>query len=173
VNDTFQRLGECSDLPRELLFEYPTFPPAKQALKCVCDRLTAEFREEEASGAVTASTPDGTFQARLTTAPKSGGGLKVAVLIQLTTEEQQMAVTACFGEAQQDRKVGPTTLTFAETVLATPFSGDVDAFVKDICSQLSVDPMRFAGYRAMVLTSSALPKASDTLKRAAQKLRQL
>ena len=165
--------GECSGLRRELLFEYSAYPPAKQAFNCVCDRLAAKIREEAMSGTLVASTPDQTFQARLTTTPKPGGGLKVAVHIQLATEDQRTAVTACFGEAKQEHELGPSTLSFAEAVLATKFSGDVDAFIKVVCAQLRVEPGRFGSYRAMVLTSATMPGASDTLKRAAQKLRQL
>lgn len=167
------RYGECSDLRRELVFEYSTYPPAKQAFKCVCDRLAVEIREEEMSGTLVASTADQTFQARLTTTPKLGGGLRVEVQIQLATEDQRTAVTACFGEAKQERKIAPSTLSFAEAVLATQFSGDVDAFIKAVCAQLGVEPTRFGSYRAIVLTSSTLPGASDILKRAALKLRQL
>jgi hypothetical protein len=158
---------------KEYAYEFAAYPPASQAFKCVCDRLGIEVREEEMSGALVASTPDRTFQARLTTTPKPGGGLKVEVQIQLATEDQRTAITACFGEPKQERKIAPSALSFAEAVLATQFSGDIDAFIGAVCTQLGVEPGRFGSYRAMVLTSSTMPGASDTLKRAAQKLRQL
>jgi hypothetical protein len=156
-----------------LVFEYSTHPAAKQALNCICDRLGIEVRQEQKSGALVASTPDGTFHVRVTTIPKPGGGLKVEVQIQLATDDQRTAVTACFGEPKQERDVAPSTLSFAETVLATQFSGDVDGFVRAVSAQLGVEPARFGSYRAMVLTSSTRPTASDTLRRAAKKLRQL
>lgn len=157
----------------ELVFEYSTHPAAKKAFNCVCDRLGIEVRQEQKSGALVAATTDQTFQMRLTTIPKPGGGLKVAVQIQLTTEEQRTAVTACFGEPIQERTIAPSAVSFAEAVLATPFAGDIDTFVKAVCRQVAVDSTRFGSYRAMVLTSSSVPGASDILKRAARKLRQL
>lgn len=161
------------DLPKELFFEYSTYPPAKQALRCVCDRLGIALSGEETGGTLSVTSPDRSFEALLTTTSKAGGGLKVQIRIQLTTEEQRMAVTACFGEAKEERKTAPPTLSFAEAVLATEYAGDLDAFVRAVCNQIGVDPNRFGSYRAVVLTSSSLPGASDTLRRAAQKLRRL
>jgi len=84
-----------------------------------------------------------------------------------------MAVTACFGETKRERKIAPSALSFAEAVLASEYTGDVDAFVEAVCAQLGVDQASFASYRAIVLTSSMVPGASDALKRAAEKLRQM
>jgi hypothetical protein len=158
---------------KELYYEYATFPPASEALKCLCDRLKIMIHEEEVGSTLIASTKDGTLFARLSTEERTRGGLNVVVKIRVTSKDHLDAIISCFGEPKEEHELAPSTLSFAETVIKTKFRGNVEKFVEAVCDKLGIKQQQFGSYRAMVLTSSKMPSASDTIKDAAKKLQEI
>jgi len=157
---------------KELIYEYKVYPPAEEAFKCLCRRLGLKVRKEDL-GSLQASTEDRSLIARISTEPNPRGGLQVVVQIRVSNDDQLAAVLACFGSPTRERRVAPSSHNFAEAVVETEFTGDVDAFVEAVCKRLEIPRERFGTYRAMILTTSNMPGASDIIKEAAQKLRQL
>jgi len=158
---------------KELSYEFSTVPPAQKAFKCVCDRLGIQPQEVDMGGALTARSDDRTFSAQLLTSTTDRGIMKVEVYIRVSNDEQLTAVTACLGEPKQERMIAPSQKTFAQIVVNTEFSGDTEAFVKEVCQKLELEPDQFGNYRAMVLSTARMKDAPAFMIEAAEKLKEM
>jgi len=158
---------------KELFYEYTNMPPASEALKCLCNRLNIQINEERISGAFIASTKDGSLIARLSTESMAKGGLKVVVRIRITSDDDLAAVISCFGEPKREQALAPSTQNFAEIIIKTRFRGNLENFVATVCDKLGIEQEQFGSYRAMVLTGSRMPNASEITKKAAKKLQEI
>ena len=157
---------------KELIYEYKAYPPAEEAFKCLCNRLGLKIKREDVDS-LQASTEDRSLIARLSTETNPRGGMQVVVEIRVSGDEHLAAVLACFGSPTRERRIAPSSRNFAEVVVKTEFTGDVDAFVETVCERLGIARERFGAYRAMVLTTANMPGAAEVIKEAAKKLRQL
>ena len=158
---------------KELNYEYAQYPPAEKAFKCLVDRLNLQVREEDMGGGLRAVNESRSLVVHLQTRVTQRGGLKVEVHIRVAKDEDLNAVMACFGEPQKERKLAPTAKDFAKHILAVEATGDSDAFISEVCERLDITVDQFGSYRAMVLSTSNLPGASNELKQAAKKLKSL
>jgi hypothetical protein len=148
-------------------------PPAQKAFNCVCDRLSLKAREEDMSGGMIARSEDRTFVARLLSGKTARGTTKIEVQIRVSTEDQMVAVVACFGEPEQERRVAPSANAFAKVVVETEFGDDTNAFIAEVCQKLDIPTDKFGSYRAMVLSTGRMTGAPDLMKEAAEKLKPL
>jgi hypothetical protein len=95
------------------------------------------------------------------------------VQIRVSTEDHLGAVVACFGEPEKERKIAPSAIVFAQTVVDTEYGGDTNAFIADVCQKLDIPTDRFGSYRAMVLSTARMAGAPEKMKEAANKLKTL
>jgi hypothetical protein len=120
-----------------------------------------------------ASTQDQTLRARMVTEQMPRGDFKVLVYVRVYKRGYMKLIRSTFGKSLRERSLGASPVNFAETVVKTKFTGDTDAFEEAVCETLQIERHRFSVYKAMILTTSSLPHASDVLKQAAAKLREL
>ncbi|MFX1317688.1 MAG: hypothetical protein ACFE9D_09360 [Promethearchaeota archaeon] len=158
---------------KELSYEFPTMPPAQRAFKCICDRLGIVSEEADMGGGLSARTDDRSFSAQLMASTTDRGTMKVEVHIRVSSDEQMTAVTACFGEPQQERDIAPSQKTFAKVVVETEFTGDTNWFVNEVCEKLDIAPDQFGNYRAMVLLTAKMKGAPGFIQEAAKKLKEM
>lgn len=158
---------------KELLYEYTAFPPASEALKCLCNRLKIKTYEESMGGAFIASTKDGSLHVRLATETSARGGMKVVVKIRVVSDDHLTAIISCFGDPKEEHSIAPSALSFAEAVMETKLDENIERFVETVCYKLGIEKQQFGIYRAMVLTGSRMSTASEIMKKAAKKLQEI
>ncbi len=158
---------------KELVFEFPSYPKALEAFEKFCEKLGVEYLKEDTGGALMASTEDRTLRARMATEQMPRGDFKVIVYVRIYKRGYMKTIRSCFGKSVRERELGISTVIFAEAVVKTKYKGDAEAFVEAVCKRLKIERSRFTVYRAMVLSTSTLPHASDLIKQAAAKLREL
>lgn len=158
---------------KELVFEYPSFPKALKVFEKFCQKLGIDYVKEDAGGTLITSTQDQTLRARMVTEQMPRGDFKILVYIRVYKRGYMKTIRSIFGKSLRERNLGASPANFAEAVVKTKFKGDTEAFEEAVCEKLHIERSRFPMYKAMVLTTSSLPHASDLLKQAAAKLREV
>ncbi len=132
-----------------------------------------KYVKEDTGGSLIASMDDRTLQARMVTEQMPRGDFKVLVYVRVYKRGYMKTIRSSFGKSLRERELGISMTKFAEVVVETKFSADTSGFAERVCEQLGIEQSRFSAYRAMVLSTSTLPHASDLIKQAAAKLREL